>query len=76
MLRPMMRRGKSRKDKPPVGPQDYPEFRLVQDGVIVAEVSGPRVEAIKERLRYVAQYCEDGPLHTEERILGKWVRLS
>lgn len=48
------------------------EFRIQQDGMVVAGASGPAWRAVEEIMRYAKQYAEDGPIVIEERVNGKW----
>ena len=50
------------------------EFRVMQDGLKVAAVSGPREECIIEVDRYAAMYSQDGPVLIEQKVRGRWCR--
>ncbi len=52
------------------------EYRIVQDGMTVASVSGPSKDAQRDIAHYAMQYYDDGPLRVEEKINGKWHRVA
>jgi hypothetical protein len=47
-------------------------YRLIQDGIAVAETEG--VGAYRDILHYAALYNKDGPVHIEKRVGRQWVR--
>lgn len=51
-------------------------YRLTQDGLVVAEVSGPDNEAAREIYHYAHIYAENGPVVVQRRLSGVWVRVS
>lgn len=46
------------------------DYRLVQDGIVVAEISGPDERAQAEMAHYAVQYSQAGPVGIE-RLVGK-----
>ena len=49
---------------------DQPEYRIKQDGLVVASASGPG--ALREIKHYAAQYVQDGDIDFEIRQDGRW----
>lgn len=48
-------------------------YRLIQDGMVVAEASGPGSRA--EIGHYYAVYSQDGPCHIEKKGAKRWTAL-
>ena len=51
------------------------EYRVMQDGVMVARLSGPKETALPSILHYAMMYGQDGPVRVERREGRKWVEL-
>lgn len=52
-------------------------FRIIQDGLEVASVSGPnREKCFREIWRYAEQYAEDGSAEIKEKVGSKWVAVA
>ena len=54
------------------------EYRLIQDGMTVAQVDGPTVAAYREIKHYAAVYSQDGPVRIEQKIAkapNKWQEI-
>lgn len=45
-------------------------YRLIQDGLTVAQVEGPDARAMIDH--YAAVYAQDGPVHIEQRVSRRW----
>lgn len=55
---------------------DEYRFRIVQEGMTVAEVvAGDRDTALRETLHYACQYAHEGMVRIEERTRSKRWRL-
>lgn len=50
----------------------YRDFRIKQDGVVVASISGLTGHATMEMKRYGLQYEEDGPIEIQEKVSKRW----
>jgi hypothetical protein len=48
------------------------EYRLIQDGITVAEVCGPENDAFQEIMHYAAIYSQDGLVQIERKVEGEW----
>lgn len=44
----------------------FAEFEVTQDGMVVASASGPRKRALQEAQHYAAVYGQDGPTEIRE----------
>lgn len=55
--------------------EDYgmSEFRLLQNDMVVAQVSGPLTQALAELYHYAIIYGQDGPVKTEYRVGKEWL---
>ena len=50
------------------------EYRIMQNGIVVASVCAPEPQAHQEILRYAAQYAQDGACTIERKSNRRWVR--
>lgn len=50
----------------------YRDFRVKQNGVVVASSSGLTAHATMEIKRYGIQYEEDGPIEIQEKVGKRW----
>lgn len=52
---------------------DYSYFRVLQDGLVVAEVQAPSYsQGAREIAHYAMMYGQDGPVDVQERKNGRW----
>ena len=50
----------------------YRTYRIKQDGIAVAEASGPESLAKDAIMRYACQYEQDGPIEIQEKVSKRW----
>lgn len=51
---------------------EWAEFRIKQDGMIVASTSGPANSAEAEIMHYAMLYADEGDLAVEVKDNGRW----
>jgi hypothetical protein len=51
------------------------EYRIMQDGEMVAKLSGPKKTALPSILHYAMMYGQDGPVRVERREGRKWLEV-